>query len=92
MQNTAVHRASDLPREVKAAVEQLLGRPIGADEEISIAAVPPQKISPSEPRATIAQRLEAFLDRRDQKVRNIPDEEIDTAIDAAVNFVRHHRG
>jgi len=77
---------------VKSAVEQLLGRPIGADEEVSIVAVPPQQVPPSEDRAVVAQKLEAFLARRAEKVRDVSDEEIDAAVDEAVDHVRHSRG
>jgi hypothetical protein len=42
MQNVSIQKASELPQPLKSAVEQLLGRPIGADEEVSIVAVPPQ--------------------------------------------------
>ncbi|MGH9627341.1 MAG: hypothetical protein ACRD7E_03110 [Bryobacteraceae bacterium] len=91
MQNVSIHKAGDLPQGVKSAVEQLLGRPIGADEEVSIAAVPPQQIPPSASRAAVAQKLEVFLNLRAQKVREVSDEEIDAAIDEAVDHLRHSR-
>ena len=89
MQTVSIQKAADLPPGVKSAVEQLLGRPIGADEEVSIAAVPPQRVPPSENRAVVAQRFENLLNRRAAKVRDISDEEIDAAIDEAVDHVRH---
>jgi len=92
MQNVSIQKASELPQGVKSAVEQLLGRSIGADEEVSIVAVPPQQVPPSEDRAVVAQKLEAFLDRRAEKVRDVSDEEIDAAVDEAVDHVRHSRG
>jgi hypothetical protein len=91
MQNVSIHKAGDLPQGVKSAVEQLLGRPIGADEEVSIAAVPPQQIPPSANRAAVAQNIEAFLNLRAQKVRDVSGDEIDAAIDEAVDRVRHGR-
>ena len=72
-------------------MEQLLGRPIAPDEEISVAALPAQHIPPSEGRAGVARRLEAFLDRRAEKVSDVPDDEIDAAIDEAVKHARHCR-
>jgi hypothetical protein len=45
--NVSIQKASELPLRLKSAVEQLLGRPIDADEEVSIGAVPPQQIAPS---------------------------------------------
>jgi len=90
--NVSIQKASELPRGVKSAVEQLLGRPIDADEEVSIVAVPAQQVPPSENRAAAAQRLEAFLNRRAEKIRDVSDEAIDAAVDEAVDHVRHSRG
>ena len=91
MQNVSIQKASDLPQAVKSAVEQLLGRSIAPDEEISVAAVPPQRFPPSESRAAVARNLEAFLNRRADKVNGLPGEEIDAAIDEALHAVRHKR-
>jgi hypothetical protein len=91
MQNVSIQRASELPQVVKAAVEQLLGRSIAPDEEISVAAVPPQRVPPSESRAAVARNLEAFLNRRADKVNGLPEEEIDAAIDETLHAVRHRR-
>jgi hypothetical protein len=90
--NISIHKASDLPLGLKSALEQLLDRPIGADEEVSIAAVPPQEIPPSGNRSAVVGKLEALLDRRAAKVRDVSDQEIDAAIDEAVDHVQHRRG
>jgi hypothetical protein len=91
MQTISIQKASDLSAAVKAAVEQLLGRTLAADEEISIVASPPQQALPSESREAVARRLEAFLDRRAGKVKDISAEDTDAAIDDAVEHVRHSR-
>ena len=91
MRNVSNQKANDLPQSVKSAVEQLLGRPIEADEEVSVVAVPPQQIPPTGNRAAIAQKLEEFLNRRARKTGDVPEEEIDGAVDAAVDHVRHSR-
>ena len=91
MQNISIQKAGDLPADVKSAVERLLGRSIAPDEEISIAAVPPQRTHPSESRAAVSRNLEAFLDRRAAKVKGLPEEEIDASIDDAVREVRRSR-
>ncbi|MGA3074977.1 MAG: hypothetical protein ABSG56_14905 [Bryobacteraceae bacterium] len=91
MQSVSIQRAGDLPPGVKSAVEQLLGRMIAADEEVSVAAVPPRQIPPCENRAIVAQQLENLLNRRAAKVGDICDEEIDAAVDEAVDRVRHRR-
>jgi hypothetical protein len=91
MQNVSIQKASELPQPVKSAVEQLLGRPIDADEEVSIVAVPPQQVPPSENRAAVAQKLDAFLNRRAEKIQDVSDQEIDASVDEAVDHVRHSR-
>jgi len=92
MPNVSVQKASELSPRLKSAVEQLLGRPIDADEEVSIVAVPPQQAPPSGNRPVAAQSLEAFLNRRAEKTKEVSDREIDAAIDEAVDHVRHSRG
>jgi hypothetical protein len=92
MRNVSIQKASDLPPAVKSAVEQLLGRPIDADEEVSVAAVPRLQFPASENRARVASDLEAFLNRRAEKTKDVPDGEIDVAVDEAVAHVRHSRG
>jgi hypothetical protein len=64
MHNASIQKTSELPARLKSAVEEMLGRPIDAEEEVSIAAVPPQQIAPSKSRALVAEKLEAFLGRR----------------------------
>ena len=91
MQNVSIRKASELPPAVKSAVEQLPGRSIVPDEEISVAAVPPQRVPLSESRAAVARNLEEFLARRAHKVDGLPEEEIDAAIDEALHAVRHKR-
>jgi hypothetical protein len=89
--NVTVQKAGEMPPPLKAAVEQILGRAIGVDEEISIVAVPPQQVAPSSGKAAIVRKLEALLNRRAEKVRDIPEEEINTLIDEAVQHARHNR-
>ena len=76
---------------MKSAVEQLLGRSVAPDEEISVAAVPPQRVPPAQSRAAVARNLEAFLNRRADEANGLPEEEIDAAIDEALRAVRHNR-
>jgi len=92
MHNVSIQKASELPARLKSAVEQLLGRPIDADDEVSIAAVPPQQIAPSRSRASVAEKLEAFLNRRAAKVSDVSDDDLEAAIDDAVDYLRHSRG
>jgi hypothetical protein len=91
MQNVSIQKASELSPAVRSAVEQLLGRSIAPDEEISVAAVPRQRVPATESRAAVARNLEEFLNRRAVKVNGLPEEEIDAAIDEALHAVRRPR-
>ncbi len=50
-----------------------------------------EKVPSSENRAAVARKLEAFLNRRAEKVKDTPEEEIDAAVDEAVHQVRRGR-
>jgi hypothetical protein len=91
VQNVSIQKASELPPNVRSAVEQLLGRPIDPDEEVSIAALPQRHIASSQDRTDVAGKLEALLNQRAAKVSDISDEEIDAAADESVQRVRHRR-
>jgi hypothetical protein len=91
MHNITVQKAGEMPQPLKAAVEQILGRSIGVDEEISIVAVPPQQVAPSCGKPAVAGKLEALLNLRFEKVRDIPEDEINSVIDEAVHHARHNR-
>ena len=92
MHNVSIQKASELHPRLKSAVEELLGRPIDAEEDVGIAAVPPQQIAPSTGRALVAEKLEAFLGRRAAMVSDVSDDELDAVIDEAVGRLRHSRG
>jgi hypothetical protein len=91
VQNISVQKAGQMPPQLKAAVEQILGRSIGADEEISIIAIPPQQAAPSEGKAAVVEKLEALLNRRAEKVRDIPEDKINAVVDEAIHHARHNR-
>ena len=91
MQNVVVQKAGKMPPPLKAAVEQILGRSIGSDEEISIFAVPPQQVSASAEKAAVVEKLKALLDRRAEKVHDLDEGEINSLIDEAVHQTRHRR-
>jgi hypothetical protein len=91
MNNVATQKAGELSPRVKSAVEELLGRAVGTDEEISVIATPPQQEPPSRDRTMIAQQLEALLRRRAERVKDVAEQEIESAINEALNHVRHSR-
>ncbi len=90
-QNIAIRIAGNLPENIRAAVEQLLGRPVAANEEIKVIATPKKEHSLSPERAAAARALKEHFDRRAEAVKDIPDCELDAVIDEACDHVRHNR-
>lgn len=88
MESISVRRASDLSHAAKSAIEEILGRAVANDEEIRITAVRPDPFLVTDKRAQFVEDLEAYLNQRAAKVCDVPDEELDAAIDEAVRMAR----
>lgn len=71
MRGISIQKTGDLPPAAQAAVEQLPGRTLAADEQISIIASPPGPSVPESP-DEVARKLSSFLDRRAEEVRDVP--------------------
>jgi hypothetical protein len=87
-------QASELPADKRQAAELLLGTKLGDDEILQVRAARGRilKRGLEGPALTEAyQRLEAWADNMAQRVQGIPGDELDAAIDEAVEFVRHNR-
>lgn len=69
-------------------MESILGRSLREDEAISINVYKPAPTGSS--REEASRRLLERIDKTAQKVKNVPDEEIDATIDEAADYVRHH--
>ncbi len=88
MQNVCIQKASQLPEDVKSAVEHLLGRPIDADEEVSVMAFRPHNALPRRARQKTARKLQAHMDKMAERVKGVSEEEIDDILDEAMRSVR----
>ncbi len=80
----------DLSPDQKVAIEGILGRALREDESLTIR---PSKVIRDAPQA--AERTARFAQYRDSldriagRVKDIPEDELDAAIDAATDHVRH---
>ena len=96
MQTTsAIHNARDLSPELQRAVETLLGRVLQEDETVSVRAFKGDVVKEAPVRDTGEKtfpRLRDRVDKTAQRAEGVPEEEIDAAIDEAVDYVRRHRG
>ena len=87
-----LHRVRDLSPEQKTAVEALLGRTVSSDEAVSVRAVVPATIIPSqlsqEERIEALRQLDGYFAKVDSRRKPVSDEEEDTILLEAIRSVR----
>jgi len=88
MQNVAIQKAEDLSAAVKSALESLLGRPLEADEEVSVMAFRPHEAPQGTVRDQLAQRLSEQMDAMADKTNDASDNELDEILDDAMRSAR----
>ena len=91
MLGSAFHKASDLPPDIQQAVARLLGRPLEPEEHISVMAYRPHPAPVGTGRSGLASLLMERIDKAAEKVKDVPEAELDGLIDEAVDHIRHHR-
>jgi hypothetical protein len=90
MENSALRRAGELAPSVREAFESVLGRHLDDNETVSIHAHHTRPAPRGKQREAAYRRLLEFGDKLAQRVKDVPEEEIDAAIREAVDYVRHH--
>ena len=90
MHNNALRKAAELTPPVRAAFESVLGRHLGDDETVCINAYAVRPAPSGEARDAAYRRLLEFSEKMAERVKDVPEAEIDAAIDEAVDCVRHH--
>jgi len=91
MQNVSMSWARNLSAPVRAAIENLLGRPLQDDEQVSLRVYRRHEAPRGEARRVAARRLEEHLDRMAVRAKNVSQNEIDAAVDEALERVRPKR-
>jgi hypothetical protein len=91
MQNVATSWARDLSAPVKAAMEKFLGRPLQDDEQVSLRVYRKHEAPRGEARREAARHLEQHLNRMAAKAKDVPQIEIEAAIDEALEQIRPRR-
>ena len=89
MQDGALRKVTELAAETRHAVERILGRSLREDEAISVNVYKPAPTGAL--REELSRRLLERIDKTAQKLQGIPEKEIDSAIDEAVDHVRHRK-
>jgi hypothetical protein len=88
MQNVSIHKAEDLSGAVRSVLEYLLGRPLEADEEISIMAFRPHEPAQGPVRDQLAQRLNEQINTMAERASHASDDELDEILDDAMRSTR----
>jgi hypothetical protein len=85
-----VHNVKDLSSDQRLAIENLLGRALRDEESLTIRPARILKDAPTgDERARVFDRYLGHLDVLAERAKNVPESEIDAAIDEAVEQVRH---
>lgn len=69
-------------------MEGILGRPLADNEAIAVNVYQPAPIGVA--RQEASRCLMDRIEKTTKRVRGVPENEIDAAIDEAVEYVRHH--
>jgi len=88
MQDLSIHKTRELPANAKEIIENLKGRHLADDEEVSIWASRPHAAPAGEARSAAWRELNAQLDRMTSKTGVAP-EELEKLIDEESDRVRH---
>src|SRR2546422_10187421 len=88
--SSVLHKASDLPPDLRQPVGRLLGRALEPAEHVSVMAYRPHKAPTGRARTELAGRLKERTDRAAANLKDVPETEVDELIDEAVDHVRHH--
>jgi hypothetical protein len=87
MQNGKLRRVTELSATTRQTVEALIGRSLKEDEALSINVYKPAPTG--ELRQQISQQLLERADKTAANCADVPDHEIEAAIDEAADHVRH---
>jgi hypothetical protein len=84
-----VHSVKDMSANQRLAVESLLGRQLRDEEKVSIRPIPVTKDAPPlSRRREISEAMRDYFACVDEQRKDVPDEEIDAAIDDALRQAR----
>ena len=91
MQTISVRRANELGNAARSAVESLLGRKVADEEHVTVMAYPAPPAESDPDRKAAVRDLIEDLDSMAASAGHIPDEEMDSLIDEAIQHVRRRR-
>jgi hypothetical protein len=88
MHSLLTHKASEIKPQTRAVLEGKLGRRLEDDEEVSFIALLPHEAPVGEAHQNACRRLNASLERIEEKVKDIPVEEFEEILLEAMRSER----
>ncbi len=91
MNQIAVHKVKNLHANAKDVVEQLLGRKLKEEDEVTLLVFPPHPAPPATVRKAALARAGKILDKAAKNMKNVPPPEFDAAVHEAMRHVRRRK-
>ena len=91
MAEIAIHNVRDLGQDARRALEALLGRRLAEEEQVSVTALAARPAPSGDERRITAERLKESLKAMSESARAIPNDELESLIDEAMDDVRPRR-
>jgi hypothetical protein len=88
MANVVVCKVRDLGIQTREWVARMFGRELAADEQVTVMVFPPDHAPSPVERQAAWERIKKVLDRARENTRDIPEAEMEAAIDEAMSHVR----
>ena len=88
MPNMVVCKVKDLGIGAREWVAQMFGRELVEDERVTVRVFPPGHVPSSAERQAAWERIKKVLDRATENMRDVPEAEVEAAIDEAMAHVR----
>jgi len=86
--NIACHKVKELQPDARRIVQELVGRKLREEDQVSIRVIGPHPAPSPAVRRKSAKRLEDLMDNAARKAKDIPAKEIDRLIDEALRHTR----
>lgn len=86
--NVLIHKANELKRQTRAAVEAEMGRLLEDDEAVSIMAFSMHEAPSGDARRKAAQKLESHLQRTEKRTGKMNEKQTEAALQEALKHAR----
>ncbi len=91
MAEITIRNVRDLGEDARRTLEALLGRRLAEEEQVSVTALAARPSPTGDSRRLAGERLHKNLREMSERAKKVPQDELESLIDEAVNDVRHWR-